>query len=653
VIGLTGALLAAASLALSAPPEPRRLSLLDVPFISQSEALCGGAAAAMVLRYWGESGVAAEDFAHLVDRASGGIRTVDLEAALRARGSAIAAAGTAALARTELTAGRPVIALIEDRPGVFHYVVLVGWHESVVVVHDPARTPFVVLAPGEFLRRWCPSGSWMLAFAPGASGDRAKTADAPPSASEGDRCGALVGEGVRFAQNNDLASAERRLAEAVYECPGAAALRELAGVRLLQRRWPEVRVLAQEAVARDARDEHAWRLLATARYIDGDPGLALDAWNAAGEPVLDLVSVGGLHRTTHRSVERALGLETGRVLTRGSLDRGRRRLADLPAAFATRVDYVALGGGRAEVRAHVAERPVIPQGWLPWAVLGARAAAMREVVLPLNSLAHSGERLEASWRFWPHRPAIAVSLALAPTRIGALTLDTFAETQPFTDEMRPPAERLGARAELADWATGAVRWHVRGGYERWRDAGGFGLGGGGMTLALDRLVVDARVTAWAGASSFLTGGVGGRWLSSGAPRGVVWTLRGDFERATASTPLDLWVAGDTGHARPTLLRAHPLVDEGRLRVERLGRQLTSASAEVQRWWRGPGPLALGAALFVDAAHTARRVGGSHRTDTDAGIGVRLAMPGDGGRLRLDLARGLSDGKYALSIAWAP
>ncbi len=47
-----------------------KLQVLDVPYVPQSGALCGGAALAMVLRYWGESGVLAEDFTALVNRAS-------------------------------------------------------------------------------------------------------------------------------------------------------------------------------------------------------------------------------------------------------------------------------------------------------------------------------------------------------------------------------------------------------------------------------------------------------------------------------------------------------------------------------------------------------------------------------------------------------
>jgi hypothetical protein len=58
-----GVLIAAQTLDLAAQGEGREpLALLDVPFISQSELLCGGAAAAMVLRYWGERGISAETF---------------------------------------------------------------------------------------------------------------------------------------------------------------------------------------------------------------------------------------------------------------------------------------------------------------------------------------------------------------------------------------------------------------------------------------------------------------------------------------------------------------------------------------------------------------------------------------------------------------
>src|SRR5258708_17574815 len=46
---------------------------LDVPYLPQTDALCGGAATAMVLRYWGDAHADPQEFAPLVDRRAGGI----------------------------------------------------------------------------------------------------------------------------------------------------------------------------------------------------------------------------------------------------------------------------------------------------------------------------------------------------------------------------------------------------------------------------------------------------------------------------------------------------------------------------------------------------------------------------------------------------
>ena len=60
-------------------PEPvaaqRVVGALDVPYVAQSEALCGGAASAMVLRYWGARGVSAEEFVSLLNARRDGIET--------------------------------------------------------------------------------------------------------------------------------------------------------------------------------------------------------------------------------------------------------------------------------------------------------------------------------------------------------------------------------------------------------------------------------------------------------------------------------------------------------------------------------------------------------------------------------------------------
>src|SRR6185436_3889455 len=117
----------------------------------------------MVLRYWGERGINAADFTPLVEDSLGGIRTARLVLDLERRGwQAIAFAGDETTIRHHLALGRPVIALLLDRPRRYHYVVLVAWKDDVVLLHDPARAPFRVVSAPEFNRRWMATGRWSL-----------------------------------------------------------------------------------------------------------------------------------------------------------------------------------------------------------------------------------------------------------------------------------------------------------------------------------------------------------------------------------------------------------------------------------------------------------------------------------------------------------
>ena len=59
---------------------------VDVPYLPQTEALCGGAAAAMIFRYWGDAHASVQQFEPLVDRAAGGISDAALVAAIASRG---------------------------------------------------------------------------------------------------------------------------------------------------------------------------------------------------------------------------------------------------------------------------------------------------------------------------------------------------------------------------------------------------------------------------------------------------------------------------------------------------------------------------------------------------------------------------------------
>jgi peptidase C39-like protein len=652
-----GALIAAQPIHLAAQGEGREpLALLDVPFISQSELLCGGAAAAMVLRYWGERGISAENFSHLVDRSAAGIRTDVLVGDLRRRGwTANGLDGDETTARRELSRGRPVVTLIEDRPSTYHYVVLVAWHDRGVVFHDPARGPFVVMSAGEFERRWRAARRWMAVVVPRAAvgGDSPGLA-APVSltTTQPSACDQVVAKGVRLAQSNDLEAAERMLAAAVG-CPAAA--RELAGLRVLQKRWPEAQDLASSAVAADDRDTYAWQVLAVSRFVQNDRLGALSAWNKAGEPRLDLFRIDGLTRTRYPVAERLIDPHTDEVLTPGRFVRAERRLASLPSAASTHLEYVPVSGGLAELRAVVAERPLVPTGRLPLAAAGLVAVAMREVRLSTGALFGGGEEISGAWRFWPHRMRVGAGVR-APAPWGGLwSVDAFSERQPFTAAEMRPADHDAVSLEVSDWFSGHLRWTVATGVDAWAPESARLRLGGQLRFATldDRLDGAFGASTWPGDAAFGTVEAAVRARSSTARQGMVFLGTASVQFATASTPLDLWSAGDTGHVRPTLLRAHPLLDQGRLRSEQLGRKLGQVSLEAQRWWRVAGPIRAAASLFGDAVQTAARYDGTSRRDVDLGLGARLALAGIPGVFSANIAQGLADGATAFSVTYQP
>ena len=136
-------------------------------------------------------------------------------------------------------------------------------------------------------------------------------------------------------------------------------------------------------------------------------------------------------------------------------------------------------------------------------------------------------------------------------------------------------------------------------------------------------------------------------------RGQVFVGRAGLGLASVHTPADVWFAGDVGRARNVLLRAHPLMTDGQMRVDQIGRQIVYTSGETQRWWMGTASLRIGAAAFVDVARVDRRAEPLARTDVDVGIGARLGVPGVSGTVRIDVAKGLRDGATALSFVYDP
>jgi hypothetical protein len=292
---------------------------------------------------------------------------------------------------------------------------------------------------------------------------------------------------------------------------------------------------------------------------------------------------------------------------------------------------------------------------LPLAAAALIGFATREVRVSTGALFGGGDEVSGAWRFWPHRMRVGAGLHAPAPWGGFWGVDAFSERQPFTDSGVRPADHDGATLELSDWLTGHMRWTVTTGVDAWAPENvRLRLGGQLRFAALkDRLDGAFGMSTWPGQDAFGTLETALRVRSSTATQGIVFLGTASFQFATALTPLDVWSAGDTGHVRSALLRAHPLLDDGRFRVERLGRGLGQVSLEAQRWWALAGPIRAGAAVFGDAARTAARYDGTSRRDVDVGVGARLAVTGIPGVFSANIAQGLADGAMAFSVTYQP
>ena len=650
-------LVAAAPVSGQAPSSSSPGSVLDVPYVPQSEELCGGAAVAMVMRYWGATGIHAESFSSLVDRGQKGIRGEDLISDVTRRGwSAASFRGDAALVQSSLEARRPLIALVEDRPGRFHYVVVVSWVAGKVVVHDPARRPFQVLEEQVFLRKWERSGSWtLLALPPPAMAEKSSSVEDTRDAPTAGACGAAVDEAVQLANRGQVDAASRMLECATTQCPGEPApWRELAGIRVLQKDWRRAAAEARKALAIDPRDEHAARVLATSLYVAGDATGALGAWNMVGEPTVDLVAVQGLERTRYAVAIRTLNLPAESRLTPDVLTRAARRLGSMPSVMGSNVVYTPRPEGLAEITAAVIERPVLPATVTAAGAVAVHAAIDRELQVDVSSPTGGGERWLASWRWWESRPRVFAGVE-APAPFGGVwqlsgadERESYGSGSDFSEETR---RSLSIAA--SDWITATLKWDAELRAERWPSSDAAGALGGLRYQSLDdRLVCGGRAGLWGSTTTTWTAGLFGDWRSNARAQGTVWLARAGLDAAGEDTPFALWSGAGDGHGRSALLRAHPLLHDGVIRDGVFGRVVASGGAEWRRW-RSPvlRLLRIAPAIFVDAARAYDAPAfADPRAHVDVGAGIRLAIPG-AGVVRADVARGLRDGEMAVSVGW--
>jgi len=649
--------------AVAAPPS------LQVPYIAQSVLLCGGAAIAMLERWWGRRGVYADDFAALVRPAEGGIRTDDLTHALQSRGWTTRSAGnTAVRLQQSIDDSVPVIALIRVAPDRYHYVVVIGWRNGSVIYHDPAVAPSVRVDSATFLRRWTGANRWALVVRPGSPRPGSVSATESPAAAaviDSLPCRPWLDLAADAAVANDLETADRYLATAHTRCPDARIVqRELAGVRFRQGRHADAVRLADDYTRHVPNDTLGLRLLASSRYLGGDPAGALRAWNVIGTPAIDLLRIDGIARTRFSVPATAMAIGERRLLTPPRLALARRRLADIPSFSRTRVEYAAVAGGAVEVRASVVEPPMIAP--LPQlAATGAIDAIFRrDASVSLATPLGLGEQWTLQWRWQPADPRVAVRLVI-PARIGVPAIVRFErswETYDFSASL-PTERREQSSVSLRAWAQHWLEGLAGARLERWSGLGNFAAVSAGVGLhdtpdrvalltegehaiplnggrAYDRLRAHA---AWTPPAD--------RWRNS-------WSVRAGMEWSSATTPVALQPLAGGDLAREIPLRAHPFLLGRTLPAARIARMITHGGIAADRAITTRGPLALGAGIFLDAAHLRSPADASvpgPRLYLDAGAGLRIGLAGtQWAALRLDVARGLAaDRRWGLIAGLAP
>lgn len=622
----------------------------------------------MLFRYWGDRHADIRPFEPLVDRRAGGIAEDALVRAIRDRQwIAQRLAGTVDAIRQRLGAGQPPMLLLEDRPGRYHFVVAVGIDDHAVYLHDPTWGPSRRLALAALERKWKPANHWMLLVLPRADRQERSTPPAPAALARGDApktaCDLALDAALDRVSVEGLAAADALFGDLMQRCPeNSAPISELAGVRFAQKRLPEAAALAERAVRLNPADRYGWDVLGSSLFIQNDTRGALRAWEHAGKPNVDTVRIEGLTLTRYALVAQTLDLPPNALLTERRFVLAERRLAQLPTSANTRLSYRPDADGYATVDAVVMERPLLPSGTIEWGAVAARAAIDREIFARIPGPTGQGELWTASYRWWNSRPRAALAFAAPHTGWlpGVWRVDASWEAQTYAlGGSRFREEHAHGGLTVGDWLTPDLRYEVAGGVDSWdgtRRAMSIGA-------TIDRRLFGDRVslvgsgTRWTASSGspFGAASLRARFLSSPDPSGFVALAEAGVDAASGSAPLSVWSGAGEGRARPRLLRAHPLLDDGVLSGEVFGPTVRYATVEAQRWLPRPAVTRVGLAAFVDTGRA------SGPLQFDAGFGVRLrATPllrqDAGGQarastLRIDYAHGLRDGADAVTVGW--
>ena len=649
--------------------------VLDVPYLTQRDDLSGGAAVAMVFRYWGNNDLVAGDFRSLVDAREKGIPAGALVKAVSARGwraTLLSATPESALTvdaiAKEVKLGRPPIVLVEVAPNVHHYVVVIAVTDRDVVLLDPASRPFETMTRRTFAKSWTTAGSWALVVLPPkdpTSKPRRRTIDVtvPAGLPAKAECATLISQALADSKAGDEAASERSLLLATSRCPeNADAWRELAGLRFVNSQWEEAQALAEKAVKAAPEDQRSWKILAASLYLRGNALEALRAWNRAGEPRVETVIVSGANRTREAVILDRIGLESRDLLTPAAFRRAARRASDLPVATGAVVRFFPHDYEGASLEVDVHEGAAYP-----WTLAGignivGRGLFIHEVRIPFAGPTGHGERIDIEYGWKNNRPRAAVRLTVpAPGPLPGLLVVEWARTrQTFLlagefGEGRRVEDSKGVRLGLEDWATGRIHWSVDGRYNRIVQGSFVAFGAGLDTRLLnDRVAILVDGSSWYGTDggrAFRLSSAAVKWRQRNRTAAGGFSAEAGAAGATQQTPLSFWSGGDVGSSRQALLRGHKLLTDGVVTGQVFGRRFLFASATYDRPLRTFKFGTASVAGFVDSARPLNGILPTWDvTQVDIGLGVRLHSASYGS-VRADFGYGLRDGSKAVSAAF--
>ena len=646
---------------------------IEVPYLPQTDDLCGGAAAAMVFRYWGDVHADLQDFAPLIDRRAGGIAADVLTAAVESRGWRDRTRRRIARRAWRTSAGwstsdraasrsRRSLSLRRGHSGECRYGRRPRSSVGTVAADSSRGVRTRVACRRVLVARHPPGATRQCNGVARFTGCRSPAASRP--AADTDACDVRLNGALDAIRAQGLDRADVLLGEVRALCPGAIGpLRELSGVRFAQRRWNAAVTLAREVLLREPQDAYALDVLGSALFMEGDDIGALRAWNRIGKPRVNRLRIDGLHHTRYQMVAELMGIQPNMLLTAEGYGRARQRLRELPDQATTRLAVRPEADGFATVDVVVVEISPLPRGPVEWAGAAAHTAANRTVDVSVPGTSGQGEVWSASWRWWNHRPGASIALTAPRVRglPGVWRVEGSWESDTYDAPQRPASveSRTHGGLAISDWLSSRVRYTVTTGLDAWGTNKAASIGGSLERVAFaNRLTLSIGGTQWmpvnGGPAFGLTSAhVGAR--SSTELQGWVGRSELGLERVGDAAPLTLWRGAGEGQVRSPLLRAHPLLTDGVVDLSSaavFGRTVAYGTGELQRWLDNPPLVRVGFAAFADVARASRQFsGGDTPVQVDIGGGLRIKVPGTPGVLRADFAHGVRDGANALTFGW--